>query len=64
MEERHIFAFTGFQMVATVGLLWFLITWTGPWNATRHLGTVLVVVGLSFIGVARCQLGRSFFPEG
>ena len=60
MEERHIFAFTGFQVVATVGLLWFLITWTGPWNAARNLGTVLVVVGLSFIGVARYQLGRSF----
>jgi protein-S-isoprenylcysteine O-methyltransferase Ste14 len=60
MEERHIFAFTGFQVVATVGLLWFLITWTGPWNAARYLGTVLVVVGLSFIGVARYQLGRWF----
>jgi protein-S-isoprenylcysteine O-methyltransferase Ste14 len=55
-----MYAFTGFQIVAVVGLFWFLITWSGPWSATRSVGTVLVVVGLSFIGVARYQLGRSF----
>jgi protein-S-isoprenylcysteine O-methyltransferase Ste14 len=55
-----MYAFTAFQIVAAVGLFWFLITWSGPWNATRYVGTVLVVVGLSFIGVARNQLGRSF----
>jgi protein-S-isoprenylcysteine O-methyltransferase Ste14 len=60
MESRHIYAFTAFQIVAVVGLLWFLMTWSGPWSATRYIGTVLVVVGLSFIGVARYQLGRSF----
>jgi protein-S-isoprenylcysteine O-methyltransferase Ste14 len=60
MEDRHILAFIGFQIVAVLGLFWFLITWSGPWNATRYVGTVLVVVGLSFIGVARYQLGRSF----
>ena len=60
MKSRHIYAFTGFQIVAVLGLLWFLITWPGPWSATRSIGTVLVVVGLSFIGIARYQLGRSF----
>lgn len=60
MEDRHIFASTGFQIVAAPGLFWFLITGAGPWNATRYLGTVLMVVGLSFIGVDRYQLGRSF----
>jgi protein-S-isoprenylcysteine O-methyltransferase Ste14 len=60
MESRHIYAFTAFQIVAAMGLFWFLITWSGPWNVTRYVGTVLVVVGLSFIGVARYQLGRSF----
>ncbi len=38
----------------------FLRTWSGPWNPQRYIGTVLMVVGLSFIGVARYQLGRSF----
>jgi protein-S-isoprenylcysteine O-methyltransferase Ste14 len=60
MESRHIYAFTAFQIVAAIGLFWFLCTWSGPWNPTRYIGTVLVLVGLSFIGVARYQLGRSF----
>jgi protein-S-isoprenylcysteine O-methyltransferase Ste14 len=60
MEDRHILAFTGFQIVAVVGLFWFLTTWSGPWNMTRYIGTVLVAVGISFIAIARYQLGRSF----
>jgi hypothetical protein len=60
MEDRHILAFTGCQIVAVVGLFWFLTTWSGPWNMTRYLGTVLVAVGISFIAIARYQLGRSF----
>ena len=60
MEKRHIYAFSGIQIVAAVGVLWFLITWSGPWRATRYIGTVLVVVGLSCIVVARYQLGGSF----
>jgi protein-S-isoprenylcysteine O-methyltransferase Ste14 len=60
MEDRHILAFTGFQIVAVVGLFWFLTTWPGPWNMTRYIGTVLVAVGISFIAIARYQLGRSF----
>jgi len=60
MEDRHILAFSGFQIVAVVDLFWFLTTWSGPWNMTRYLGTVLVAVGISFIAIARYQLGRSF----
>jgi protein-S-isoprenylcysteine O-methyltransferase Ste14 len=60
MEDRHILAFTGFQIVAVVGLFWFLTTWSGPWNMTRYIGTALVAVGISFIAIARYQLGRSF----
>lgn len=60
MEDRHILAFTGFQIVAVVGLFWFLTTWSGPWNMTRYIGTALVAVGISFIAMARYQLGRSF----
>jgi len=60
MESRHIYAFTGFQIVVACVFLWFLATWKGPWNEQRLVGTVLVVVGLLFIAVARYQLGRSF----
>ena len=60
MEGRQIYLFTGLQIVAVSALLWFLITWPVPWNVQRYLGTVLVVVGISFIGVARYQLGKSF----
>jgi protein-S-isoprenylcysteine O-methyltransferase Ste14 len=60
MEDRHILAFTGFQIVAVVGLFWFLTSWSGPWNMTRYIGTALVAVGISFIAIARYQLGRSF----
>lgn len=60
METRHVYIFTGFQIVAVGALFWFLFTGAGPWNTQRYIGTVLVVVGVSFIGVARYQLGRSF----
>src|SRR5271167_2633743 len=60
MEERHFYLFTGLQIVAAGALFWFLATWSKPWNAQRYVGTVLAVVGISFIAVARYQLGRSF----
>jgi protein-S-isoprenylcysteine O-methyltransferase Ste14 len=60
MESRHIYAFTGLQIVAACAFFWFLATWKGPWNVQREIGTALVVVGLLFIAVARYQLGRSF----
>ena len=60
METRHIYAFTGLQIVVVCALFWFLATWKGPWNLQREIGTVLVVVGILFIAVARYQLGRSF----
>lgn len=60
MEDRHIYAFTGVQIVAVCALFWFLATWKGPWNVQRAIGTALVVVGIFFIAVARYQLGRSF----
>jgi protein-S-isoprenylcysteine O-methyltransferase Ste14 len=60
MDSRHFYVFTGFQIVAVCALFWFLATWTGPWNAHRYVGTVLAVVGVGFIAVARYQLGRSF----
>jgi hypothetical protein len=60
MEARHVNTFTAIQVLALGFLLWFLFTWTGPWNLQRYAGTALVLVGVSFIVAARYQLGRSF----
>jgi protein-S-isoprenylcysteine O-methyltransferase Ste14 len=60
MEKRHFYFFTGLQIVAAGGLFWFLVMGARPWNVQRYIGTGLVVAGVSFIAVARYQLGRSF----
>jgi protein-S-isoprenylcysteine O-methyltransferase Ste14 len=60
MRGRPLYVFTALQ-IAGVGLLaWIIAMWTTPWNRERYIGTVLAVIGVSFIGVARYQLGRSF----
>ena len=60
MEGREIYIFTGLQIVAVSALLWFLLTGPGPRNVQRYVGTVLVLVGIGFIALARYQLGKSF----
>lgn len=60
MEGRRFYVFTALQIVLVGILLWLLATWQIPWNAQRYIGTVLAVVGVSFIGLARYQLGKSF----
>jgi protein-S-isoprenylcysteine O-methyltransferase Ste14 len=60
MEGRRFLAFTTIQIASVGILLWLLATWQTPWNTQRYIGTVLAVIGLSFIGLARYQLGKSF----
>jgi protein-S-isoprenylcysteine O-methyltransferase Ste14 len=60
MEGRTLYVFTALQLVAATTLLWLLISWAVPWNIERYVGSVLVIVGVAFIGVARYQLGKSF----
>jgi protein-S-isoprenylcysteine O-methyltransferase Ste14 len=60
MEGRTLYVFTALQLVAATTLLWLLISWMEPWNIERYVGSVLVIVGVAFIGVARYQLGKSF----
>lgn len=60
MEGRRFLVFTALQIVSVGILLWLLATWQTPWNAQPYIGTVLAVVGVSFIGLARYQLGKSF----
>jgi protein-S-isoprenylcysteine O-methyltransferase Ste14 len=60
VEARHQYAFTALQLVGAVVFGWVLVTWHSPWNTERYIGTVLAVVGISFIVMARYQLGKSF----
>jgi protein-S-isoprenylcysteine O-methyltransferase Ste14 len=60
MKERRFDVFGAVQLVSVLIFVWFLATWTSPWSVQRYVGTVLAVLGLSFIGLARYQLGRSF----
>jgi len=60
MEARRFYLFTVLQVVAMGILFWILISSKTPWNVERYVGTALTVVGITFIFVARYQLGRSF----
>ncbi|HTW59413.1 MAG TPA: isoprenylcysteine carboxylmethyltransferase family protein [Terriglobales bacterium] len=60
MQGRRLQVFTAVQIVAVGVLIWLLVTWTTPWNVERYIGTALAVVGVTFIVIARYQLGRSF----
>ena len=53
MEGRRVYVFAALPVVAAATLLWFLISWAAPWNVQRWVGSVLVVVGVAFGGVAR-----------
>jgi len=60
MEGRRFYILTAMQILSVGVLIWLLMTWKTPWNAQRYIGTVLAVVGVSCIVLARYQLGRSF----
>ena len=60
MEGRKLYVMNGLFVFAVGVLLWLLVTWTSPWNLQRYIGTVLAGLGISLIGVARYQLGKSF----
>jgi protein-S-isoprenylcysteine O-methyltransferase Ste14 len=48
------------QVVATVLLLTFIVLWPGSWNEQRIFGSILLIVGVGLVSLARFQLGRSF----
>jgi protein-S-isoprenylcysteine O-methyltransferase Ste14 len=47
-------------IVGAIVLVFVLVTWSGPWNLQRYVGTLLAIVGISMVGLARYQLGASF----
>ena len=48
------------QVLASIVLLGFIVFWPGMWNGQRIVGSVLVVIGVALLSLARFQLGRSF----
>jgi protein-S-isoprenylcysteine O-methyltransferase Ste14 len=60
MENVRFYAFAAMQALAVLVLLGILLTVSTPWNAQRWAGTILLLAGLSLVGVARFQLGKSF----
>lgn len=60
MEGRQLSIFSVVQILAAGIFLWVLARWTTPWNAERYFGTILALIGIVFIAIARYQLGRSF----
>ncbi len=60
MQGLRLYILTALQVIAVGVLAWILVTWRTPWNAQRYVGTVLAIVGVTFIFIARYQLGKSF----
>jgi protein-S-isoprenylcysteine O-methyltransferase Ste14 len=60
MEKRRYYAFAVVQILLCCALLWFMFTIPGTWDWQRITGTLLMLVGMGGIAVARYQLGRSF----
>jgi protein-S-isoprenylcysteine O-methyltransferase Ste14 len=48
------------NVLTTVVLLAFVVLWPGSWNEQRVVGSVLLIVGMALLLLARFQLGRSF----
>jgi len=57
---RHFYIFTALFVIGIAVVPWILLTRGGDWNLQRYVGSVLAVVGISFVALARYQLGRSF----
>jgi protein-S-isoprenylcysteine O-methyltransferase Ste14 len=60
MQARPLYIFTGAQIVAVVGVLWYVFSWPSPWDLQRSAGVALLLVGYAGIATARYYLGKSF----
>jgi protein-S-isoprenylcysteine O-methyltransferase Ste14 len=60
MQGRPLYIFTAAQIVAVVGVLWFVFSRPSPWDLQRAAGAALLVVGYAGIAIARYNLGKSF----
>jgi protein-S-isoprenylcysteine O-methyltransferase Ste14 len=60
MMDLKFGAYIVSQMVANVLLLTFIVFWPGRWNEQRIAGSILLMVGVGLVSLARFQLGTSF----
>jgi protein-S-isoprenylcysteine O-methyltransferase Ste14 len=60
MADLKFSAYIVSQVLASIVLLGFILFWPGSWNEQRVAGSVLLIVGLALLSLARFQLGRSF----
>ena len=60
MDAKKMYLISVVQLIAVGLLFWLLFTLNTPWTARRYAGTVLAVVGVGGIALARYQLGKSF----
>jgi protein-S-isoprenylcysteine O-methyltransferase Ste14 len=60
MKARNQNMFSIVQILVICALLWFVFSLHQPWDWQRKLGTILLLVGIAGIALARFQLGRSF----
>jgi protein-S-isoprenylcysteine O-methyltransferase Ste14 len=60
MEGFQLRIFSAVQILAAGLFLWVLARWSTPWNVQRYIGTILALVGITFIAIARYQLGKAF----
>jgi protein-S-isoprenylcysteine O-methyltransferase Ste14 len=58
--DRRLIVHTAAFVGAALFLIWALITWTSSWNGQRYAGTVLALIGIGGVALARYQLGKSF----
>ncbi len=58
--EKRLQTLNALFVVGVVVLVVVLFTWSSPWNVQRYVGTVLAIVGISLVALARYQLGTSF----
>lgn len=60
MEARTFYTITAAQIIGAGVAVWLVFFLPGAWDWQRCIGTVLMLVGMAGIAVARYQLGRSF----
>jgi len=60
MQGPKLCILTALQLIALALLAWTLARVRTPWNSERYAGTVLAIVGVGLIVMARRQLGKSF----
>jgi protein-S-isoprenylcysteine O-methyltransferase Ste14 len=60
MQGRPLYIFTALQIVAVVGVLWYVFSRPSPWDWQRTAGAALLLVGYAGIATARYCLGKSF----